>query len=108
MLDPQATRCLGCVYLTPPPPGALSLCEGAAHAANVGFWVRESELPTGLDRHLLTALHEWFGSEWVFERVLYCVSPCETHQIGLLAGAGLRCLAAIEIADGRACWVFAT
>src|SRR5262245_4096225 len=40
VLNPEGTRCLGCVYITPVAPQAAHLCADAAHPANVGFWVR--------------------------------------------------------------------
>jgi RimJ/RimL family protein N-acetyltransferase len=61
VLAPDEARCLGCVYIVPVWPEAAPLCDAAACAACVGFWVRASEWVNDLDRHLLTTLREWFG-----------------------------------------------
>jgi RimJ/RimL family protein N-acetyltransferase len=101
VLDPGATRCLGCVYLTPLDPDRAALCEGASCAANAGFWVRAAEIENELDRHLLEALREWLGSEWSFDRVLFTISARDERQAELLAAARLALLKTIEISPGR-------
>ena len=63
ILNPDETRCLGCVYLRPVRPEAIVLCEDAACAAEVGFWVRMHERQNGLDQHLPAVLREWFEAE---------------------------------------------
>jgi RimJ/RimL family protein N-acetyltransferase len=106
VLDPAGARCLGCVYLMPVWPGAASLCEGAAYAASVGFWVRPSEVANDLDRHLLAALREWLKAEWAFDCVLFTLSPQETRQAALLAEAGLERRLAFTLPDGREGWAW--
>lgn len=101
VLTPDATRCLGCVYLSPPWPEEVPLCAGAAYAAHVGFWVRASELANDLDRHLLESLRDWFRSEWAFERVVFSISSGNTRQARLFAESGLARRAEFERADGR-------
>src|SRR5262249_22189853 len=71
VLNPQATRCLGCVYITPVVPQAAHLCAGATYAANVGFWVRTSELANDLDKHLFATLREWFSTAWAFDAIVF-------------------------------------
>ena len=94
------------VYLRPVRPEAIVLCEDAACAAEVGFWVRMHERQNGLDQHLLAALREWFEAEWAFDHVLYPISQRETHQAALFAAAGLERRLTCTLADGRPCWVF--
>ena len=103
VLTPDATRCLGCVYLSPPWLEEVPLCAGAAYAAHVGFWVRAAEIANDLDHHLLERLREWFRSEWAFERVIVSISPKDDRQARLLAEAGLTLRAEFERADGRRC-----
>ncbi|WP_104983457.1 hypothetical protein [Sorangium cellulosum] len=53
----------GCIYIEPTDvPG----CE-----AEVLLWLRQSELASGLDEHLVSAVHEWLSSAWPFRRVCY-------------------------------------
>ena len=79
---------------------------GAAYAANVGFWVRTSEVANNLDRHLLATLREWLQTAWAFECIVYTISQQEARQAALLSEAGLRRRAAFTLADGHQCWVF--
>lgn len=106
VLNPQATRCLGCVYIMPIWPQTAQLCAGAAYAADVGFWVRTSEVAADLDKHLLATLRDWFKSEWVFDCVVYTISQQEARQASLLSEAGLERHAPFTLTDGRHCWVF--
>jgi len=105
VLGPEGTRCLGCVHVVPVWPEAARLCEGAAHAAAVGFWVRTSEVAGDLDRHLFAALCEWFKSEWAFDCNLFTNHSQETRQAALFAGAGLERLV-LTWPDGRSGWAF--
>ncbi|WP_437669908.1 GNAT family N-acetyltransferase [Sorangium sp. So ce131] len=63
VLSLDERTCLGCVYIEPTEvPG----CE-----AEVLLWVRQSELASGLDEHLYSAVREWLSSAWPFRRVCY-------------------------------------
>jgi hypothetical protein len=106
VLDPEGTRCLGCAYFTAPGPNAAPACAGATHPVQVGFWVRDSEIAAGLDRHLFATLRAWLPEEWAFDRVLFGVSPRDARQVGMLMEAGLERRAAVTLADGRPCWLF--
>jgi RimJ/RimL family protein N-acetyltransferase len=105
ILNAEGTRCLGCVYIVPIWPEAVQLCEGAAHAAAVGFWVRTSELAGDLDRHLIAILCDWFRNEWAFDTILFTSNPQETRQAALLAEPGLV-RSALTWPDGRPGWAF--
>jgi hypothetical protein len=106
VLDPTASRCLGCVYLTPLPAALAALCEGGTHGVRVGFWVRTSEVANELDRHLLAVLRDWFASDWAFDTTLFGVSPQETRQASVLAETGLTFRGEVTLPDGRAIRVF--
>jgi hypothetical protein len=106
VLDPAGRRCLGCVYIQPLLPVQFPLCKGAACAADVGFWVRQSELEAGLERHLWETISDWFKDEWAFECILYTLCQQETRQAALFAAAGLERLSACTLPDGRQCWVY--
>ena len=106
VLNPQGTRCLGCVYVMPLSPQELPLCPGDAYAAQVGFWVRTSEVANDLDRHLLASLREWFQTEWAFDRVVFIVSQAEARQATLLVEAGLELGLTFTLPDGRPCSAF--
>ncbi|HEY0605978.1 MAG TPA: hypothetical protein VGD58_23845 [Herpetosiphonaceae bacterium] len=106
VLDPFGTRCLSCIYLMPVAPVAEPCCVGASYAANIGFWVRTSELATDLDAHLLATLRAWLAAEWAFDRVVFTISRQEQRQATLFRDAGLSLCAEGTLADGRPCWVF--
>lgn len=101
VLDPAGTRCLGCVYLQPLRTGESGWADGARHVARVAFWVREAEIASDLDRHLLGLLREWLRESWSFERVVFSASPGDGRQIRLLEESGLAPLGAITLEDGR-------
>jgi hypothetical protein len=102
VLDPAASRCLGCVYLTPLPAALADSCEHGTHGTRLGFWVRASEVANDLDRHLLGVLRIWLASEWAFDTTLFSVSPQEIRQASLLAEAGLMLRAEVTLPDGQA------
>jgi hypothetical protein len=106
VLNPQGTRCLGCVYIVPIRPEEVPFCKDAVYAADVGFWVRESELADALDQHLLTTIRDWFRAEWVFDSVLFTICQQEIRQAALFVSAGLERRLACTLPDGRPCWVF--
>ena len=106
VLDPPRTRCLGCVYIRPLRPEQVALCQGAAYAADVGFWVRASEVPAALDEHLLATLRDWFRAEWPLDRVLFTLGQQESRQAALFAAAGLERLWAGTLPNGKAYWIY--
>jgi hypothetical protein len=105
VLAPDEARCLGCVYIVPVWPEAVPLCGAAACAACVGFWVRASEGANDLDRHLLTALRGWLGTEWPFACILFTNYVDDTRQAALLAETGLSRFP-LAWPDGRTGWAF--
>lgn len=107
VLEPDAARCVGCVYIKPVLPEiAAGLPSVDHHGADVGFWVRADELETDLDRHLLEALRGWLASDWAFETLVFSISRLEFRQAALLKDSGLERRLMATLADGRSCWVF--
>lgn len=98
VLDPDGTKCLGCVYVFPT--SATFLARAAVTPvgddawedvdAVVFFWVRRSATATGTGERLLAALRAWFADEWQLERTVYATSERFAQQVELLRGAGLR------------------
>lgn len=107
VLDPAAAVCLGCVYIMPFSPKVAALFTTDAPAAQVGFWVRASEVAGDLDRHLLATLREWFRGEWAFERVVFTIGVGDARQAALLGEAGLGPPGDVMLPDGRRCRAFA-
>jgi len=87
-------------------PEQVQLCKDAACAADVGFWVRASELENNLDRHLLAAISAWFQAEWAFDCILFTIVQQETRQAALFEASGMEQLLACTLSDGRPCWVY--
>jgi RimJ/RimL family protein N-acetyltransferase len=106
VLDPQGTRCLGCVYIVPLGHELIPLGEGATYPADVGFWVRASEQSGHLDEHLLTTLREWFRAEWAFDRIVFKVGTQDPHHAALFEAVGLSELLEFTSSDGRRWCVF--
>ena len=57
------SQVLGCVYVDPPTKQGFE--------AEVYFWVRDSELPTGLEGHLSDTVRQWITTSWPLARVAY-------------------------------------
>jgi predicted component of type VI protein secretion system len=63
VLSPDEARVLGCVYIEPPyQPG---------FDATVLYWVRSSELASGLEQELGSAVRDWVAAQWPFKAVDY-------------------------------------
>lgn len=63
VMTPDNVRQLGCVYIDP--------SEEDGVDAEIAYWIRSSELHTGLEEKLGTFLRRWIGEQWPFERVIY-------------------------------------
>jgi hypothetical protein len=57
------TQVLGCVYINP--------TRKRGHDAVVYYWVRRSELASGLDARLSAALRQWLEKAWPFAKPAY-------------------------------------
>jgi hypothetical protein len=97
VLNPGATRCLGCVYIYPRERVLRSYQAATAALAAVGdyeaevtFWVRTERLADDLDRRLLEALRGWLRERFAFASVQFGALAREQRQVALLQGAGLR------------------
>jgi hypothetical protein len=58
----DASQVLGCVYLFPPTQAG---CD-----ADLFYWVRSSELASGLPAHLWEHLRRWLVQDWGFRRLV--------------------------------------
>jgi hypothetical protein len=63
VVTPSEDRVLGCVYINPTPK--------RDYDAAIYLWARESELQSGLEQRLLTAVKDWVAREWPFKNVAY-------------------------------------
>ncbi|NJM73535.1 MAG: GNAT family N-acetyltransferase [Scytonema sp. RU_4_4] len=57
------TRLLGCVYIDP--------ANSEEYDAEVYYWVRSSELASGLEDYLGDIVQNWIATSWPFKRVEY-------------------------------------
>jgi len=63
VMSPDQSRLLGCIYIDPPTKRGFD--------AEVAWWVRASELATGLDETLGAAIRDWLANEWPFAKVAF-------------------------------------
>lgn len=92
VLDPDGTRCLGCVYVFPTSATFLAKStvtpvgddEWVDVDAVIFFWTRLSQMASGMDKRLLAALRAWFKDEWKLEKTVYVTSEQFTQQVDLL------------------------
>jgi len=63
MVALNESRCLGCMYIYPPTYAGVD--------AEIIFWVRESELKTGLEQKLFETIKKWMKDTWPFVTVIY-------------------------------------
>jgi hypothetical protein len=106
VVSPSGDRCLGCVYITPSTPQTDELCAGANCPAKVGFWARTSELASALDAHLLSALRQWFATEWAFDCMIWLISPQDDRQAEVARAEGLERRAELTLSGDRTVWAF--
>lgn len=69
------SRLLGCIYIDPPfvgdsEPGGETAGEAGVDA-EVAYWIRSSELASGLETELGTFVRQWIAEVWPFARVAY-------------------------------------
>jgi RimJ/RimL family protein N-acetyltransferase len=62
VVSPDESQVLGCIYLYPP--------SDPTTQADLLWWVRTSELGTGLKEHLREALQRWISDAWGLTRVV--------------------------------------
>lgn len=92
VLDPDGTRCLGCVYVFPTSATFLAKStvtpvgddEWVDVDAVIFFWARLSQMASGMDKRLLAALRAWFKDGWKLEKTVYVTSEQFTQQVDLL------------------------
>jgi RimJ/RimL family protein N-acetyltransferase len=63
VMNLDESRLLGCVYVDPP--------TKRGYDAEVTWWVRSSELASGLDEELGETVRAWIGKAWPFSQVVY-------------------------------------
>jgi hypothetical protein len=98
VLDPDGTRCLGCVYVFPTSATFLAKAtvipvgddEWAEVEAVIFFWARLSQIAMGMDERLLAALRAWFEEEWKLEKTVFVTSEQFTQQVDLLERTDLN------------------
>lgn len=63
VVSPDESRVLGCVYIYP--------TRKKGYDAEVYFWARQSELESGLETELESALKRWLDNAWPFEALAF-------------------------------------
>ncbi len=92
LIDPDGTRCLGCVYVFPTSATFLAKStvkpvgddEWTDVDAVIFFWVRLHQMELGVDERLLAALRKWFRQEWKLDKTVYVTSEPFTQQVDLM------------------------
>ena len=92
VFEPDGARCLGCVYVFPTSATFLLKStvtpvgddQWADVDAVIFFWVRLSQMETGLDERLLAALRAWFNEEWKLKNAVYATNEQFRHQLELV------------------------
>jgi hypothetical protein len=98
VMNPDATRCEGCVYISPWEhalahrhiDATLEDIEAADNEGVVTFWIRSGSIERDLDRQLVQALLDWFEREWTFSRVVFMTNSHLPRQVSILEEAGLQ------------------
>jgi hypothetical protein len=73
VVAPDEARVLGCVYIYPP--------SHAGCDADVYYWVRSSELGTGLEAHLWEQLRGWLAAQWPFGMIALPQRDPDRHDL---------------------------
>jgi RimJ/RimL family protein N-acetyltransferase len=81
VLRPDGSKCLGCVYISP--------VKDNPDAAELAYWVIESELATDFDKHLLATLLDWFRATWPLDSVVLSHHQDNKRGIAIAEAQGL-------------------
>jgi len=98
LIDPDGTKCLGCVYVFPTSATFLAKStvkpvgddEWTDVDAVIFFWVRLHQMELGVDERLLAAIRAWFRQEWKLDKTVYVTSEPFTQQVDLMNRTDLR------------------
>lgn len=63
VVTPDESRVVGCVYINP--------TRKRGHDAAVYLWARSSELPSGLEDRLYSAVRSWLAQDWPFKNAAF-------------------------------------
>ena len=63
VVNPDESKCLGCVYIFPPTKKGFD--------AEVYMWVRKSSYQEGLDPILYRTVKKWLSTKWALKKVAY-------------------------------------
>lgn len=109
IISPDATECLGCVYimslktnLEQVTTDECILKSVADDEGLVGFWVRQSKLSEGLDVKILESLLPWLEKQWPFSHVSFYVDKRDARQRAIFESAGLKLRFAVEAPADKA------
>ena len=114
VMNPEGTRCEGCVYINP---WSQALAHRDINAtlddvaigdyeAVVTFWGRSSGLERDLDRQLFHGLLHWFENEWSFSKITFMTNDRLERQVALLEEAGLERTYAFGSDTSEMTWLF--
>lgn len=71
VMSPDESRLLGCIYIDPPYVGEEEAQADPGVDAEVAYWIRSSELASGLEEELGAFVRQWIAGVWPFQRVAY-------------------------------------
>lgn len=97
VMNPDETRCLGCVYLYPMrailprfPASEIARSTVPDSTPYVTFWVRSDYPEPDGDKRLLAALRTWLAREWTFPQVLFMANERQIRHLRLYQDAGFQ------------------
>lgn len=93
VLDPDATRCVGCVYLNPD--------ANEPRGVRMAYWVIESELENDLDAYLVDSVLDMIHRTWPVDVVTIAHPPQNPRGIEILEERGLE-----RVGDDPASFVY--
>ena len=74
VLNPNKTKCLGCVYIDP--------SRSQQYDCDVYLWIRDDNL--ALEKELYNTVHTWLSTEWPFSKIAFpgrCISWAEWQKV---------------------------
>jgi hypothetical protein len=93
VMNPPGDRCLGCVYINPlfPALAQTGICDlqDEKTAVSLRFWGRTSPNVSDLEQQLLSALQNWFKTEWPVDCLVFVTSQALHEQQSLWEANGL-------------------
>lgn len=69
IMNPDETKCLGCIYFYPPGKGLKKMSELGDSEVEVSWWITQEMYNKGEYRNVSNDIRNWVETEWPFKKI---------------------------------------